>query len=189
MRSRILLAPVFLLAIAADTLVGCDCVEVLDKTPAPIATLVAADQLAPPLANLDLTAPLSAVGTTTVLRFTIENRGNATLNVADIAIASDAPLCPSPSAAFAVTAPAQSAGSLRSAGIATDYSYLPAKVGKQAQLAEQLGARAALTIGSEFPEVRLKDLAARSEEVIDASAATVAVSALLSTPGIPPLLE
>ena len=78
--------------------------------------------------------------------------------------------------------------SLRSAGIATDYSYLPAKVGKQAQLAEQLGARAALTIGSEFPEVRLKDLIARTEEVIDASAAAVAVSALLSSPGIPPLL-
>ncbi len=77
---------------------------------------------------------------------------------------------------------------LRSAGIATDYSYLPAKVGKQAQLAEQLGARAALTIGSEFPDVRLKDLTARREEVIDASAAAVAVSALLSSPAIPPLL-
>ena len=78
--------------------------------------------------------------------------------------------------------------SLRSAGIATDYSYLPAKVGKQAQLAEQLGARAALTIGSEFPEVRLKDLTARTEGVIAASAATVSVSALLTSPGIPPLL-
>jgi histidyl-tRNA synthetase len=77
---------------------------------------------------------------------------------------------------------------LRNAGIATDYSYLPAKVGKQAQLAEQLGARAALTIGSEFPEVRLKDLIARKEEVIDATAAPEAVSALLTSPAIPPLL-
>jgi histidyl-tRNA synthetase len=77
---------------------------------------------------------------------------------------------------------------LRHAGIATDYSYLPAKVGKQAQLAEQLGARAALTIGSEFPEVRLKDLIARKEEVIDATAAPEAVSALLTSPAIPPLL-
>ncbi len=77
---------------------------------------------------------------------------------------------------------------LRRAGIATDYSYLPAKVGKQAQLAEQLGARAALTIGSEFPQVRLKDLTARTEEVIDASAAAPAVSALLTSPAIPPLL-
>lgn len=78
--------------------------------------------------------------------------------------------------------------SLRSAGIATDYAYLPAKVGKQIQLAEQLGARAALTIGSEFPDVRLKDLTARSEAVIDASAAAVAVSDLVTRPGIPPLL-
>lgn len=77
---------------------------------------------------------------------------------------------------------------LRSAGIATDYSYLPAKVGKQIQLAEQLGARAALTIGSEYPDVRLKDLTARSEEVISAAAAATAVSALLTSPGIPPLL-
>ena len=78
---------------------------------------------------------------------------------------------------------------LRQAGIATDYSYLPAKVGKQAQLAEQLGARAALTIGSEFPEVRMKDLTARTESVISASDAAHAVSALLSSPGIPPLLD
>ncbi len=77
---------------------------------------------------------------------------------------------------------------LRKAGIATDYSYLPAKVGKQAQLAEQLGARAALTIGSEFPEVRMKDLTARTESVISASEAAHAVSALLGSPGIPPLL-
>ena len=77
---------------------------------------------------------------------------------------------------------------LRSGGIATDYSYLPAKVGKQAQLAEQLGARAALTVGSEFPELRLKDLIARTEEVIDAMAAAQTVSMLLASPGIPPLL-
>lgn len=77
---------------------------------------------------------------------------------------------------------------LRSGGIATDYSYLPAKVGRQAQLAEQLGARAALTIGSEFPELRLKDLIARTEEVIDGMAAAQAVSMLLASPGIPPLL-
>lgn len=77
---------------------------------------------------------------------------------------------------------------LRSAGIATDYSYLPAKVGKQAQLAGQLGARAALTIGAEYPEVQLKDLTARTAEVIDVTAAAGAVRALLARPGIPPLL-
>ena len=60
--------------------------------------------------------------------------------------------------------------------------------GGMAQLAEQLGARAALTIGSEFPEVRLKDLIARKEEAIDATAAPEAVSVLLTSPAIPPLL-
>lgn len=77
---------------------------------------------------------------------------------------------------------------LRSAGIATDYAYGPTKVGRQVQAAEALGARAALTIGSEFPEVRLKDLGARQEEVIEAAGAVAAVRALLGRAAGPPLL-
>ncbi len=77
---------------------------------------------------------------------------------------------------------------LRSAGLATDYAYVPTKVGRQVQAAEALGARAALTIGSEFPEVRLKDLGARQEEVIEAAGAVAAVRALLDRAAGPPRL-
>ena len=53
---------------------------------------------------------------------------------------------------------------LRAAGIATDFPLSPAKVGKQFQRAEQSGARFALLIGSEYPELKLKVLASRTEE-------------------------
>jgi len=38
------------------------------------------------------------------------------------------------------------------------------KFGKQFQRAEQLGAQYAIVIGSEFPELKIKNLAERSEE-------------------------
>jgi len=53
---------------------------------------------------------------------------------------------------------------LRSAGIATDFPLVPAKVGKQFQRAEQSGARFALVIGAEYPMLKLKILASRTEE-------------------------
>ena len=53
---------------------------------------------------------------------------------------------------------------LREAGIAVDYSLTPAKVGKQFQRAEISGARFALVVGNEWPELRLKILASRTEE-------------------------
>lgn len=53
---------------------------------------------------------------------------------------------------------------LRAAGIATDFPLSPAKVGKQFQRADQAGARFALVIGSEYPELTLKVLASRTEE-------------------------
>ncbi len=53
---------------------------------------------------------------------------------------------------------------LRSAGIATDYPLSPAKVGRQFQRADQCGARFALLVGAEFPELRLKVLASHTEE-------------------------
>jgi histidyl-tRNA synthetase len=53
---------------------------------------------------------------------------------------------------------------LRRAGISCDLPLAPAKVNKQFQRAEQSGARFALVIGSELPELRLKALSSRSEE-------------------------
>jgi histidyl-tRNA synthetase len=60
----------------------------------------------------------------------------------------------------------QLAHSLRATGRTVDYSFHPAKVGKQFQLAESLGAEYALVIGQEWPKVTVKNLANRTEEVI-----------------------
>ncbi|MDF1849774.1 MAG: histidine--tRNA ligase [Verrucomicrobiales bacterium] len=52
---------------------------------------------------------------------------------------------------------------LREAGKRVHFSFGEAKVGKQFQAAEQAGAKHAVIVGSEFPEVSVKNLAARSE--------------------------
>ena len=44
----------------------------------------------------------------------------------------------------------------------------PAKVAKQFQSAERSGARFALVIGAEYPEMKLKVLSSRSEESVHA---------------------
>ena len=48
--------------------------------------------------------------------------------------------------------------SLRDAGFRVDYPFTPAKVGKQFQTAEQLGARVAILFGDEWPQVEMKNL-------------------------------
>ena len=53
---------------------------------------------------------------------------------------------------------------LRNAGISCDLPFTAAKVNKQFQSAERSGARFALVIGSEFPELKLKNLSFRNEE-------------------------
>ena len=55
---------------------------------------------------------------------------------------------------------------LREAGQRVDFPLTPAKVGKQFQLAEQLGATRAVLIGEEWPQVKLKTLATREEQLI-----------------------
>ena len=55
-------------------------------------------------------------------------------------------------------------GELRNAGISCDLPFTAAKVNKQFQSAERSGARFALVIGSEFPELKLKNLSFRNEE-------------------------
>ena len=52
---------------------------------------------------------------------------------------------------------------LREAGWRTDYAMGAAKVGKQFQAAEVLGAKFAVVVGAEWPEVKVKQLALRSE--------------------------
>ena len=53
---------------------------------------------------------------------------------------------------------------LRRAGISADLPLAPAKVSKQFQSAEKSGARFALVVGSEYPALKLKVLASRTEE-------------------------
>ncbi|MEM7013192.1 MAG: histidine--tRNA ligase [Verrucomicrobiota bacterium] len=57
---------------------------------------------------------------------------------------------------------------LRDAGLRVDYALTPAKVGKQFQAAEQAGAQKAVIYGDEFPKVKVKTLADRSEVEVDA---------------------
>lgn len=53
---------------------------------------------------------------------------------------------------------------LRRSGISADFPLNPAKVAKQFQSAEKSGARFALVVGAEYPELKLKILASRTEE-------------------------
>lgn len=55
----------------------------------------------------------------------------------------------------------------REIGLSTDFFLKAAKVGKQFQEAEHLGARHAVVVGQEWPLVKLKHLATRSEESLD----------------------
>ena len=56
---------------------------------------------------------------------------------------------------------------LRERGYCVDYPLVAAKVGKQFQTAEDLGATIALLYGDEWPNVKLKTLATREEKLID----------------------
>lgn len=55
---------------------------------------------------------------------------------------------------------------LREAGHRVDFALTAAKVGKQFQAAENLGARQAIVIGDEWPQVQLKNLATREQTVL-----------------------
>jgi len=55
---------------------------------------------------------------------------------------------------------------LRDAGCRVDFPLTAAKVGKQFQTAEQLGARLAILFGDEWPNVKVKTLATREETLV-----------------------
>jgi histidyl-tRNA synthetase len=55
---------------------------------------------------------------------------------------------------------------LRDSGLRVDVSLGPAKVGKQFQSAEQVGAWLSVLVGDEWPQVKIKTLATRQEEQI-----------------------
>jgi histidyl-tRNA synthetase len=55
---------------------------------------------------------------------------------------------------------------LRDRGYRIDYPLTPAKVGRQFQAAEDLGARIALLYGDEWPEVKIKDMGSGEQELV-----------------------
>ncbi len=74
---------------------------------------------------------------------------------------------------------------LRRAGISADFPLNPAKVAKQFQSAEKSGARFALVVGSEYPELKLKILASRCEESGNAESAVTWLTDRLLEPDGP----
>jgi len=58
----------------------------------------------------------------------------------------------------------------RELGLSTDFPLKSAKVGKQFQEAENLGATHAVVIGQEWPQIKFKHLATRAEESLDHAA-------------------
>jgi histidyl-tRNA synthetase len=58
----------------------------------------------------------------------------------------------------------------RELGLSTDFPLKSAKVGKQFQEAENLGAIHAVVIGQEWPQIKLKHLATRAEQTLDHTA-------------------
>jgi histidyl-tRNA synthetase len=65
---------------------------------------------------------------------------------------------------------------LRDAGHRVDFALAAAKVGKQFQMAEALGARVAVLVGDEWPQVKLKTLATREERLVPRERACAEVS-------------
>ena len=74
---------------------------------------------------------------------------------------------------------------LRRAGISADIAMTPAKVAKQFQSAERSGARFALVVGAEYPELKLKILSSRSEESENAGNAVEWLTERLQQPDGP----
>ncbi|MCP5547113.1 MAG: histidine--tRNA ligase [Akkermansiaceae bacterium] len=74
---------------------------------------------------------------------------------------------------------------LRRGGISADLPLNPVKVAKQFQSAERSGARFALVIGSEFPDLKLKVLSSRTEESLQADDAVEWLSDRLLQPDGP----
>jgi histidyl-tRNA synthetase len=54
---------------------------------------------------------------------------------------------------------------LRGAGYRVAFPFTPVKVGKQFQAAEQSGAKRAVVVGSEYPQLSIKNLEERSETI------------------------
>ena len=70
---------------------------------------------------------------------------------------------------------------LRDAGFRLDYPLAPAKVGKQFQIAEAMGASVTLLYGDEWPAVKMKTLATREEVLVPHEEVLTRVQKILSS--------
>ena len=78
--------------------------------------------------------------------------------------------------------------SLRDNGIRADHSFGPAKMNKQMQAAENATARLVLIFGSEYPQVAVKNLRSRQQELVPADGIVAHVQAELAKPAYGPLI-
>ena len=69
---------------------------------------------------------------------------------------------------------------LRERGYRVDYPLAPAKVGKQFQTAEHLGARVAILFGDEWPQIKFKDLRSGEQSLVAQEELPAKIAALLS---------
>jgi len=69
---------------------------------------------------------------------------------------------------------------LRDAGYRVDYPLTVAKVGKQFQTAEQLGARVAILFGDEWPQVKIKELRTGEQTLVAHEEVAAKLTALFS---------
>ena len=74
---------------------------------------------------------------------------------------------------------------LRRAGISADFPLVPVKVAKQFQNAEKTGARFALVVGAEYPELKVKILSSRTEASGNAANAVEWITELIHQPDGP----
>lgn len=77
---------------------------------------------------------------------------------------------------------------LRTAGARVDYPLAAMKVAKQFQAAEQMNARVTVLFGDEYPEIKVKDLAKRTEITVTDSQMLAAVKQILDSEPQGPLL-
>lgn len=88
---------------------ACDCETALGELPSPRAVLAHDGDEAPPLERLEVPFGAGLIGQGSSALLTLRNDGNARLDVERLTLTSDAELCPAASAAFAITAPSESA--------------------------------------------------------------------------------
>lgn len=78
---------------------------------------------------------------------------------------------------------------LRNSGFKTVHSLAQVKVAKQFSSAENLKARTAIIIGREFPEVTVKDLFNKTEQVVNIDDISKTVETIIKSPLDPPLFS